>query len=129
MASKLHPCKSCGKEIAVSARSCPNCGQKLKGSLVVGILKWAFIVFAALVVLGMLVGRDGEDGITRSGSRSTASDPPLKVGEAFLTGKFEVAITAAGVRNHVGNSFFYESPSEGAVFVVVHSSVKNISET
>lgn len=47
--SKLKSCKSCGKEISKSAKSCPHCGQKLKHGLCVKIL-------AAGVALGVVIG-------------------------------------------------------------------------
>ena len=47
-------CKTCNKEIAVSAKSCPHCGAKKKLSA----LQWVGISFAVLIVIGMFNNPD-----------------------------------------------------------------------
>lgn len=65
MANKMTVCKSCGAEIASSAKSCPNCGAKNKKP----IYKRAwFIILVILVVLGI-------GGMAMGGDDEPASDP------------------------------------------------------
>lgn len=63
-APKMHKCKSCGQEIANSAKHCPNCGAKQKG----GALKIVLIVVGVLFVLGLI------GSIAGGGSKSKKSD-------------------------------------------------------
>lgn len=46
--NNLTTCKSCGKEVAKSAKSCPHCGAKLKMSIVLKML-------IALMVIGVVI--------------------------------------------------------------------------
>jgi hypothetical protein len=58
--AKLKPCKSCGKEVAKSAKACPNCGQKLK----LGLFKKALIVFGVFIAIGVIASLGEEDSDT-----------------------------------------------------------------
>src|SRR5271155_4370770 len=48
--ANLKSCKACGKDVSNSAKTCPHCGQKLKG----GMLFWILggIVLVVLVCCG-----------------------------------------------------------------------------
>lgn len=61
MKSKLTECKSCGKEIAKNAKSCPSCGAKNKKPFYKRV--W-FIALCAFIVIGM-IGSIGEDTSTQ----------------------------------------------------------------
>lgn len=54
--SKTQQCKTCGAEIAKSAKSCPNCGGKVKKPFYTRV--W-FIVLVVLVVIGAVAGSGG----------------------------------------------------------------------
>lgn len=47
MAEKMKTCKSCGKEVAKSAKKCPHCGARL------GMATWLKVIIV-LVVLGVI---------------------------------------------------------------------------
>lgn len=48
MAGKMRACKSCGAEIASSAKTCPQCGARNKG-----LPLWATIIIVLVVLLGV----------------------------------------------------------------------------
>ncbi len=50
--SKLTVCKNCGKEIAASAKTCPNCGGKNKKP----IFKRQWFIIAAVIVIFVVIG-------------------------------------------------------------------------
>jgi len=57
MSSKLKDCKSCGKEVAKSAKVCPNCGKKLK----MGWFLKLIILIVGLAVVGTLLQPSAEE--------------------------------------------------------------------
>lgn len=64
--SKLTTCKTCSKEVAKSAKSCPNCGAKLK----MGFFKKIGIGFGIIIVLFIIIGSIG----SKNSSTTTSSD-------------------------------------------------------
>ena len=56
MKSKLIQCKTCGSEIAKSAKTCPNCGAKNKKPIFKRWWFWAIIIIIILVVAGSQYG-------------------------------------------------------------------------
>ena len=79
--TKLRPCKTCGKDIAHSARACPNCGapQRRDFELYItrGIAIIAVVASASIVLLRQHPGPDGRDvGATSSPSSATAVATP-----------------------------------------------------
>ncbi len=73
MANKMKNCKACGQEIAKSAKTCPHCGAKQKGSMGKILLG----VLVALVLIGVMgsIGskKSGTENGSTSGSNSGAS--------------------------------------------------------
>lgn len=67
MKSKLMECKSCGKEIATNAKSCPSCGAKNKKPFYKRV--W-FIVLCVFIVVGA-IGSMGDSEDSTSGQAST----------------------------------------------------------
>lgn len=54
--AKLKTCKACGKEVAESARGCPNCGQRQPAGMPRGAKIFLAVVggIALLVVIGIM---------------------------------------------------------------------------
>jgi hypothetical protein len=71
---KLTTCKSCGKEVARSAKSCPHCGQKLKMSF---FLRF-FILFCVVGVIAVIVQPSKEEQ-TRQREQTLAQISKAKV--------------------------------------------------
>ena len=58
MKKNMTNCESCGGEIAVSAKSCPQCGAKVKRPVT---KKWWFWAIIVVVVLGIIGGVSGSN--------------------------------------------------------------------
>ncbi len=56
MSNKLTNCASCGAEIATSAKTCPQCGAKVKHPVT---KKWWFWALLVIVVIGIIGGVSG----------------------------------------------------------------------
>ena len=68
--AKLKPCKTCGKEVAKSAKKCPHCGQKLK----MGFMMKAIIGIAALVVISIIASLNGGGGNSAKPASTAATN-------------------------------------------------------
>lgn len=55
--AKMVKCKSCGQEIAKSAKTCPHCGAKQKKHIVLGVV----LVLIGIILLAAAFGGGGED--------------------------------------------------------------------
>lgn len=53
-------CKDCGKEVSKSAKTCPNCGRRLKKFGILRVLLGIFVIFVAMGILASL-GSETED--------------------------------------------------------------------
>lgn len=58
--SKMISCKTCGTEIAASAKVCPSCGAKNKPPIYKRVWFWVLIVFVIVPIIGGVIG-SGED--------------------------------------------------------------------
>lgn len=65
--AKMIKCKSCSKEIASNAKSCPGCGAKNKKPF---YLRGWFIAIVIIVIIG-IIGGSGSDNTTATDSEST----------------------------------------------------------
>ena len=70
--SKMINCKSCGAEIAVSAKSCPKCGAKNKKP----IWKRWWVWILAVIILFAAIGSVGGNSNTNNSSSSADIDDP-----------------------------------------------------
>lgn len=67
--SKMIKCKTCGVDIAKSAKSCPGCGAKNKKPF---YTRWWFILIAIFIIIGALGGnKDNNETTTASKNEST----------------------------------------------------------
>lgn len=126
--SKLISCKSCGKEIAKSAKACPHCGAKQKP----GCLRIALSVFLIFIGIG-LVGSalSGNNEPTKVPTESNA--PAVETTEApadFTVGdtvtKKDVYVTLVDVREFDGE---FLHPEDGNVFVAFELEIENKSDS
>ena len=72
---KMTNCKTCGTEIATSAKACPKCGAKIKKPIWKRIWIWMLVV----VVLFTVIGSAGED------SNTNTPDPSTDISEVVNT--------------------------------------------
>jgi hypothetical protein len=130
--AKLKPCKTCGKEVAKSAKKCPHCGQKLK----MGFFMKAFIGIAALIVIVIIANLGGGDDnakptstTPKSGESKQTAKSDTKKAEKPLTNEgvsSDVAIKVGAVedKQEVGNEFMKKKAS-GAYKIVEVSLTNN----
>lgn len=69
--SKMTKCKSCGNEIAVSAKTCPNCGAKNKKPIYKR--PW-FIVLVVMILISVASGGSDKDTKTTEPSKTKESN-------------------------------------------------------
>lgn len=134
MNSKMSRCKTCGAEIAKSAKVCPRCGAKQKKHTVLGI----FLVVIGIMLLIAAFGGNGDDDKPQ---RVTASNPPSETisaaptptptseDEVFTVGDSvalnDIVVTLVDVSENTGGN--YMTPGEGKVFVVCEFRIENNS--
>lgn len=68
MKEKLTSCNSCGAEIATSAKTCPQCGAKVKRPVT---KKWWFWVIIVVVIAAIIGGTSG----SKSGGKPNTDKP------------------------------------------------------
>ncbi len=92
--AKITQCKTCSKEIASNAKSCPECGEKNKKPIYKR--PW-FIVIAFFVIVGAIAGAIGDDSTTTdSGTAGTGQEisQDKKTEEDVLAEKTEKDVPA-----------------------------------
>lgn len=84
MASKMTNCKSCGKEIAKSATTCPSCGAKNKKPI---FTKWWFwvLILVLLAAIGSGAGNDGTTSTIESASAARTTKPITEASSTLAT--------------------------------------------
>ena len=126
--SKLIFCKSCGKEIAKSAKACPHCGAKPNP----GCLRIALAVFLIFIGIGLIGSAlSGNDEPAKVPTESNA--PAVETTEVpadFTVGdtvtKKDVYVTLVDVREFDGE---FLHPEEGNVFVAFELEIENKSDS
>ena len=68
MSNKIKQCKTCGKEIASSAKTCPNCGAKNSKVSVKKIIAIFLLFFVIMGIIGSTVD-DSQTGDTDETNR------------------------------------------------------------
>lgn len=142
---KLTNCKTCGAQIAKSAKTCPSCGAKVKKGhpILIGVL----IVIALLVVINTMGGsKEPQKVATPTQSQNTAAAttaattatkaveqttaPKEDKKTTFLVGETAelngVQVTLKGVTESKGSS--YNKPNDGNVFVLCEFDIANNSD-
>lgn len=127
MNTKMKNCKACGAEVAKSAKTCPNCGAKLKMShpILFGVL--------ILIILAGIIGAfsGGSDTPTKvEDSTPTATEETITP-ESTVFSIGETAelknITASLVNISETNGSPYNQPSDGNIFVLCEFEIANNS--
>lgn len=139
--SKMKKCKTCGTDIASSAKVCPSCGAKNKKPF---YAKWWFWVIIALVVFAVVGGQGASD---KPATNSNPSDEQAttkteetvtKVGDkkaeeikdVYLLGEIaelgKVSIQVTNLERNSGSE--YDAPKSGYEYAVVTLAIKNTSD-
>lgn len=139
---KLIQCKSCGEQIAKSAKSCPHCGAKNKRPF---YKKWWFWLIIIVFFIGILPSEDEPSADTdnnSSGQMQTENQDIKKEDEkssdliesdpepektSFTIGESvelnNVVVTLIDVYEINGNGFF--EPTDGNTFVICEFEIEN----
>jgi hypothetical protein len=82
---KMKPCKTCSKEVAASAKTCPNCGAKLKMGGFKKLLIWLSIFIVMIIVIAVASSGGGTQtsGGSNSPKISKAEFDQLKTGMTY----------------------------------------------
>ena len=129
MSKKLIKCKSCGADIAKSAKTCPHCGAKNKKNTALGII---LVIVGVLLFSAAFGGGEDKPQKNENGSKSTENsitettvtkDEEFTVGDAVVMN--DITVTLVNVSENNGGN--YMTPSEGKVFVVCEFEIENNS--
>lgn len=133
--SKLTKCKSCGAEIAKSAKACPQCGAKQKPGCLRIVLGTILLFFGLILILAALGGSDeptpapdndtSHQASEHAGAETTdtATDKTFGVGERVEMNNIYVTLNSV-TESSGGN---YSTPAEGNVFVICELTIENES--
>ena len=73
--SKMINCKSCGAEIASSAKSCPKCGAKNKKPIWKRVWVW---ILAVIILVAAIGGMTGNSNTNDSNSSADINNPAIQ---------------------------------------------------
>lgn len=98
MNKKMQKCKTCGSEIAINAKTCPNCGAKNKSPLdkYVGLIVLCVIVFLGIVI-GTAKNDVKEDETTIQVNNTVATVTNAFTGDCGITAKAEMGDSIIGM--------------------------------
>ena len=137
-------CKYCQSEIPGGAKVCPSCGKKVKG----GPAKWIVLGIAAVLLLAVLIGGDGDGGdegtkkvgevgpsagtsgsVSSGASGSSAPQTDVKtvykVGDILQDGDMKIVYTASGEYKE-DNEFL--QADEGYKYIYLSFAFENTSD-
>lgn len=135
--SKMIKCKTCGADIASSAKSCPGCGAKNKKPF---YTRWWFILIVIFVIIGALgSGGSKKDNSTTTANKtndSSSISSSTDSKEENTTKNYSVGdtvelkdykVTVNGVRTVTQDNTGYIKAEEGKEFFLVDCTVENTS--
>jgi RNA polymerase subunit RPABC4/transcription elongation factor Spt4 len=126
--SKLKVCKVCHKEVAKSAKTCPNCGAKLK----MGLFTKLIIGIGVLIIIGAIAsaGNKGNDktstasmGAPNPTSAPTAQEP-AQLSKEGVSSDVKIAVLGFESKDTLGDNQFSKAKAQG-VFKVLKISITN----
>lgn len=128
---KLVKCKTCGTEIAKTAKVCPKCGAKQHQG--VYSLCVVIILITLFACIGILVNSDSDTPKQIDNDRETTQTTDDKKEEKtlFYAGESvelnDIVVTLNGVTESKGSQF--NKPSDGNVFLLCEFTIENNSES
>ena len=123
--SKMVKCKTCGNEIASSAKSCPGCGAKNKKPIYKKWWFWLVVIIIVFAIAGGL-GNSSNSGDNSSTSKeNTTAEEEVK--EFYAIGEEVKLNDAILVVNSVdiSSGSEWDKPKDGHEFVIVNVTIKN----
>ena len=124
---KLVKCKTCGAEIAKSAKTCPSCGAKQKKHTVLGII---LVLIGVCLIAAAIGGKSGEPkkvNTSEAGGQTTSSDDQSIFHVGDTVNLNDVHVTLKNVSESNGSQF--NTPTDGNVFVTFEFEIDNQSDS
>lgn len=136
MKNQLVNCKSCGAEIAKTAKACPHCGAKQHR----GVLKTCIMILLIVIVISAIIAsgeKNDEPALVEKDLQTTDLDtqgaannsPEPEQPSVFTVGDTvalnDINVTLVSVTENNGGN--YMTPSNGKVFVVCEFEIENNS--
>lgn len=117
---KMTKCKTCGADIAKSAKVCPACGAKQKKPVVLIVIA----VFIAIGIIGAALGGNSPEKVGDTGANSTTSQQTeFAVGDVVSLKDIEVTFVSCTESSGKG----YYTPDSGNVFLFCEFAIENKS--
>ena len=121
---KMTKCKTCGADIAKSAKVCPACGAKQKKHIILGVI----LVIIGIGIIGAALGGSSPEKVgtagTENGNNSTApQQKEFAVGDVVSLKDIEVTFVSCTETN--GKDYY--APNSGNVFLFCEFSIDNKS--
>ena len=117
---KMTKCKTCGADIAKSAKVCPACGAKQKKPVVLIVIT----VFIAIGIIGAALGGNSPEKVGDTGTNSTApQQTEFAVGDVVSLKDIEVTFVSCTESSGKG----YYTPDSGNVFLFCEFAIENKS--
>lgn len=121
---KMTKCKTCGADIAKSAKVCPACGAKQKKHIALGII----LAIIGLSIIGAALGKNSPQKVGTVDTQGV-SEPTASQNQAFLPGDVvalnDIEVTFVSCSETNGNQYF--SPETGNVFLLCEFVIDNKS--
>lgn len=117
---KMTKCKTCGADIAKSAKVCPACGAKQKKPVVLIVIA----VFIAIGIIGAALGGNSPEKVGDTGTNSTIpQQTEFAVGDVVSLKDIEVTFVSCTESSGEG----YYTPDSGNVFLFCEFAIENKS--
>lgn len=117
---KMTKCKTCGADIAKSAKVCPTCGAKQKKPVVLIVIA----VFIAIGIIGAALGGNSPEKVGDTGTNSTIpQQTEFAVGDVVSLKDIEVTFVSCTESSGEG----YYTPDSGNVFLFCEFAIENKS--
>lgn len=111
--AKMKKCKTCGAEIAKSAKTCPHCGAK-KGPGVIRIIVGVFLLFIGIGMIASIGADENNNEQLVYGINETANYE-------------NISVTLKSVEESTGS--YYLEPADGNIFLICEFEIENNSNS
>lgn len=128
--AKLVKCKTCGAEIAKTAKVCPKCGAK-QHTLALSICAVIIVITAFACVLVLANGFGGENPGAKESKKPGADNGAIEIGETMSSKFFDISIVDAKWTNTLETSLGTVEPKENGkkLLCLIFSAKNTVDET
>jgi hypothetical protein len=125
--SKMKPCKTCSKEVAKSAKSCPHCGAKLRMGFFPKFLLWVVGIIVVIVIIANMGGKKADTttaGVQSGKVETKASAAPAVLSKEGVSSDVKIVVDSFETKDQVGDNEFTKAKAQG-IFKVLKVTVTN----